>query len=530
MEITPHNPQRRPENANERATARDDDSLSAPAAGQHLRTEGGSPGARGEQLYQLGMDYFMGRDVKRDVPLALRILRDAADAGSIPAAHQVARSSLERAKTARDVSEAIETLTGLGNSGHAPSQYALGIHYFSGVRTAHDPERAQAWLELAAKGGHLMAKTTLGFMLAKGLGVQKDEPRGIALLKEASRDGVRAASLHLGLIFSAREHSPADVRRGELYLRKAALGPMQVAATELPVTLSCGREYPKSDDVSLKLINEAANAGSARAMRLVGIAYELGLGVDADAIKARSCYQTAAAGGDAAAQERLGSMHLLDTTAENYRRKAAYWFAKASTTGEIHSKYALGMMHTYGDGVERQVNKGLDLLTEAALSGHMESQVQLAELFRRGCSADDSSIGVPKNDALAVCWYTEASAVFCPHADLSLAEMHFNGEGGAVDLGKSRYFLDRINQTLPWEIDRSIQEHSPPSDAKQSYSARIIDLYIKLTAAERYASGSPLYRLGVDLWRAAGRTLNDCIGRLRRAPLIAAAIEKINRE
>ncbi len=458
--------------------------LATPEVGSQMREKirGSADGA--QRLFELAMDYYTGRDGKKDVPLAIRIFEDAAAAGSMAAAHQLAQSMLDGSHPAREMSKPIEALTALADRGHAASQYSLGLLCFAGARTPRDPERAKELLQKAAEQGHPGARATLGNILVQGLGVPKERNRGVALLKEASRDGVGSASLHLGKFLLAAARSPAQIERAGRYLHNSAARAASIVSPDLQgaVDATCG--LPNKSKAAFPLIDKAAEQGDRLALRHAGLAYLIGRGVEPDSCKAKSCYEDAARVADPVASGKLADISLQQARGKSERAKAVFWYAKAAVGPDVVSKCQLGLEHLRDCKEERQAFRGVELLTEAALAGHLESQFELAEIFRGRALNENVRRFVPKDPEMAIRWYREAAETFHPFAAFCAAEMCLNGEGVEKDIKQARRFLKLASRHGLLELSLSIQANSFRAKYEKN-SNQILDFEISLMKEEQ---------------------------------------------
>lgn len=129
--------------------------------------------------------------------------------------------------------------------------------------------------------------------------------------------------------------------------------------------------------------------------------------------------------------------------------------APASQKGEIDTTIDFGPMAHYGYdtnvknlchltmyGSAAEVNYELahKWCRLAALRGIVNSQIQYAELHRRG-------LGVARNDAVALEWYTKAAQQEHEYALFMLYNMHGRGIGTPKDVKKALAFLARAAAT-----------------------------------------------------------------------------------
>src|SRR6266852_797900 len=89
----------------------------------------------------------------------------------------------------------------------------------------------------------------------------------------------------------------------------------------------------KSSHIDLKGLVKRANEGSPVAQSQLGLAYQLGQGVDKDPYEAIRWYRMAANSGDPLAQNNLG--YLYETGPEGIKdlAEASRWYARAAVSG-----------------------------------------------------------------------------------------------------------------------------------------------------------------------------------------------------
>ena len=133
--------------------------------------------------YNLGMDYYTGCGVPKDLKKAVRYLQLAADQGYDIAAQCNLGLCYEIYLLAAD-------------QGHAIAQSCLGVCYGNGAGVPKDMKEAVRYFRLAADQGYFQAQYNLGLCYENGNGIPKD-------LKEAVRYYRLAADRHCALAIEA---------------------------------------------------------------------------------------------------------------------------------------------------------------------------------------------------------------------------------------------------------------------------------------------------------------------------------------
>ncbi|MCI8439721.1 MAG: hypothetical protein HFF73_09475 [Oscillospiraceae bacterium] len=137
-------------------------------------------------------------------------------------------------------------------------------------------------------------------------------------------------------------------------------------------------------DVSVKLLEEAVDKGSAAAANELGGAYLAGRGVDKDEEKALELYQQAEKMGSASAAYNIGVCYAYGYGVKADEPTAFKWFKKAAEAGSPFGMYATGAWYASGTGVKADKEQAVSWLEKYAESGNTvwteQVQVLLAEL------------------------------------------------------------------------------------------------------------------------------------------------------
>lgn len=137
--------------------------------------------------------------------------------------------------------------------------------------------------------------------------------------------------------------------------------------------------------------------------------------------------------GDAGAMVELG---LRETDKKN-EAEAVKWFTKAAELGHTEGLFYLGYAYLDGrGGVEPDEARALELLERAARAGH-PSAMLFCGMIREEPRA------VPRDDAKAAYWYSQAARHNVPFAFRRLGQFHMAGRGGLSKDAKAaaRWFI-----------------------------------------------------------------------------------------
>ena len=144
--------------------------------------------------YRLAQMFAAGIGVRKDVPVALRWLRQAAEQGSVEARYDLALRYSRGRGVRKDDAQAASWYGSLAEDGHATAQYLLARMYEQGKGVGEDASRAAYWYRRAAELGYLEAQAKLGVMYLEGQGVPRDPAQAWAWFDLAAARGHDAAA------------------------------------------------------------------------------------------------------------------------------------------------------------------------------------------------------------------------------------------------------------------------------------------------------------------------------------------------
>jgi TPR repeat protein/peptidoglycan hydrolase-like protein with peptidoglycan-binding domain len=278
-----------------------------------------------EAQYTLGMIFFHGYGVTKDIPRAFDLFSRAAKQGDKK--HQFALGWMyAKVEEVANIHEAIKWYRKAASRGHAYSQINLGNIYFSGKKIAKDYAKAIKWYRLAAENGLALAQFEMGAQLSNGGAVPAD-PRlayfwnSLALkggLEKARKWKIKnAQSLTteevLEIDRKVIEFKPRNVLAdGDVIKDHTGADTAPTVTAEKSPTLSSGdfqkgfTAFAKGDHATaLRELTPLAEQGSARAQYGLGVMYANGRGVTQDYKTAIKWYKLSAEQGHAGAQKRL---------------------------------------------------------------------------------------------------------------------------------------------------------------------------------------------------------------------------------
>lgn len=183
----------------------------------------------------------------------------------------------------------------------------------------------------------------------------------------------------------------------------------------------------QDDKEAFKLMQQAAQDGSADAEGGLGYFYAQGIEVPKDEVKAAEHFQKGAEGGSARSQLNYAVVLLSGQGVEKDPAAAVSWLEKAAAAGVPEAQERLGLAVFHGDlieGVGRDDEKARQLLQAASEAGQPQAQNAYAFMLSNARGGDS-------DEGAAETWYRRAAEQGEPKAMANLGRMLFNS--GAKD-------------------------------------------------------------------------------------------------
>lgn len=224
------------------------------------------------------------------------------------------------------------------------------------------------------------------------------------------------------------QSAPAALQRVSWLLFATLLGVLTsaVARADLAVGVAAFREGDHGR--ALAELQPLAAQGEAEAQFYVGIAYQKGWGVIADAAKAAEWYRRAAEQGMHKAQHNLALLYLRGEGVEADATQAREWFERAARQGDMRAAHEIGLMYFRGMGVARDFQQARSWWEKAANGGEASAAYDLGILYRRGQG------GVPRDVAASIKLWTQAARAGLALAQNALGACYMNGDGVDADM------------------------------------------------------------------------------------------------
>ena len=146
----------------------------APSAAKRAAMETLASSMSPDNAFRFGAAYASGKGVRRDLSLAVVLLRSAADRDHATAQATLGAMYEKGAGVAQDYAVARRYYRKSAEQGDEVGQMRLGQLYLLGRGVDKDPDRAREWIERAVDQGYSAAEAIFGQMHLTGAGVERD--------------------------------------------------------------------------------------------------------------------------------------------------------------------------------------------------------------------------------------------------------------------------------------------------------------------------------------------------------------------
>jgi len=284
-----------------------------------LAVKSGSESAR----YKVAMMYLYGKGVNRDKGKVLELLSIAGQNGFSAAIEGEGDADLEWG----DYSDAEHHYEEAAKAGFVSALDKLGRLYAGGKGVTKSTATAEKYFREAGAKGYPQAYADLGKMyLAQGVSVSND--LAVTWLEKASSNGYADADLTLGLMYSTGKGVPLNEEKAYQWFLKAAQAGIPEGREEAADRLMEGRGVTRDEKTALSLYAQAAQTGAAYAAgKLAAYYYEN------DPRTAFTYAEQAAYAGDAHGMLLLGKLYEDGKAAGTDLKKSYKWLTLAQWKG-----------------------------------------------------------------------------------------------------------------------------------------------------------------------------------------------------
>lgn len=340
--------------------------------------------------FDAGVDAYSAGDYKK----ALKFWVPLADRGNAAAQYNVGIIYFDGKGVPRDVKKAFKWLRIASHQKHKKAQNKLAAMYASGIGIDQDYVKAFQWYQKAAGLGLAEAQFNLGEMYYHGKGVEKSEVEAKKWWLKASRQQWPNAKLRL------TGKKPTKI------VKKQAAPPVETPAVNAPA-LSNTSSAPlpaiiPAPTVVLKKSAINLNPDEPMQQYILGRKYFSGKGLKKDIKQAFKWWKKSAELDNPAAQYSLAMLYFSGRGVKQNDAAAFQWLTRSAASGYAIAQNNLGIMFEYGRGTEKNFALALRWYERAADSGHQRAQFNLGTMYHHGR-------GVKRNINKAKEWYQKAA-------------------------------------------------------------------------------------------------------------------------
>lgn len=249
-------------------------------------------------LANLGTIYQAGKIVPKDEEKGFKLVRKAAQKGSIAALSSLGFFYLNGTGCKPDEKEAFQCFTEASGHGIASGYVGLGLCYLGGKGTKIDYSKAKESFEKAAQMGEANGYLHLGLMYVHGQGVKPDIKKAIQHFQDAANLGSSEAYYNIGYAYLVDE-SQRNERLAIEYFQKAEERGSLEAEVELAI-IYINRYLKEKNKKDAEMAAFWCRKGLehdkpiAGALYVAGICYKEGIGMKKDAKIAKEYLNAAA--------------------------------------------------------------------------------------------------------------------------------------------------------------------------------------------------------------------------------------------
>lgn len=230
-----------------------------------------------EATYWYAKMVLNGLGIEKSPEKSLVWFEKAANQGYVDAQNVLGIMYMQGEGVKQDYETAFAWNTKAANGGNPEAMYNLGQHYEKGVGVAKDDKQSVHWYKKSAKHHHAFAEFEMGYAYAEGIGgLPKDINLAIDwYTKAANQGGVPAQHNLAHIYFEQADQLNGDDRQAKLlegikWLQKAADQDDHRSLYELSDLYFRGVGVAKNEEYGLKLLTKAADKGYVLAQKKLG--------------------------------------------------------------------------------------------------------------------------------------------------------------------------------------------------------------------------------------------------------------------
>ena len=273
--------------------------------------------------------------------------------------------------------------------GDKEAMFNLAQCYIDGTGGVNqDYNQATMWLAKAAKKNYAPAQYKLGLCYMYGAGVLTDYSQAWQLIQKAVKQNYPAAVYTTACCYRDGTYVSQDNQQWFTWLKNAAQLGDDDALADLGYVYLYGFEklsIQQDFDKALSLLRKGSELNNSKANFYLGICYQFGAGVTADAEKALQYYYAAAQAGHAEAQCEVAEAYIRGINGVDQDFSEAHKYINAAAQQESPRAYKLlADVYYYGLGVDEDNEKAAEWYKKAVDAGNLDAISQLAYMYLYG--------------------------------------------------------------------------------------------------------------------------------------------------
>lgn len=282
---------------------------------------------------------------------------------------------------------------------YANCQFEVGRCYRFGTGVAENPDKALEYYTLAAEAGNPKAMVELGLCYEYEYGVSFDAQKAQDYMQQAADLGYYYGQYKLGYYYM---HGlvEKDTEKALQWLEKAAEAGSAHAMLEIGDYYMYDYDHIDQADKSFAYFQKAMEMGVVH--EGLGLAYEYGIGVEANNAEAFKYFEMAANNNYVDAMYHTGRCYLNGLGVKENHEEAFRWFNEAAQSNNLSAQYYTGSLLLNGKGVTMNKEEGIEWLNKAAAEEHAGAQFDLGNCYLMGD-------GVEESEDTAMYWFEKAA-------------------------------------------------------------------------------------------------------------------------
>ena len=296
-------------------------------------------------MYELGMQYEAGLQVKQSPVLGVQWLKKAALAGNTRAMDRLGDMYGDGdGGVIQNYGESLKYYGNAANLGSAQGMQDLGDCYKDGHGVSKDLDKANAWyakaLETAKKDADTndISSMALARLYESGSGVPLDEAETLRRYRQAAAAGNPSAMDEIGFIYAHGHSVPVDFGEAMRWYRNGADAGNIAAMNNIGYLYMAGQGVVKDYAEAMKWYGKAAGAEHPSSIGNIGFMYMEGLGVTKDYARAMKMFRKAldifgTGEGHGEIMVNVGNLYLNGLGVPADEGTARKWFHRAADAG-----------------------------------------------------------------------------------------------------------------------------------------------------------------------------------------------------